>query len=386
MTNSKRQLAKSRAAALTTLLWFPVLASAEWGLNLTQGVTPYSREVYSLHMLILWICVVIGVVVFGAMLYAIIKFRKSRGAVAAQWHESATVEIIWTIIPFITLIAISIPATKALIMMEDVARSDMTIKITGYQWKWHYDYIDDGFGFFSSLGRRSNEARQRNSGVDPRTVENYLLEVDNRVVVPVGKKIRFLTTAADVIHSWWVPALGWKRDAVPGFINESWAVIDEPGVYRGQCAELCGKDHGFMPIVLEAVPAADYAAWVEQMKAAQAETAALDHKRWRQEELLARGEQLYRRDCATCHKDNGEGVAGIFPALAGNPVAIGPLTEYLDVLLRDSKDHSLAALRERLSDADIAAVVTYNRQAWGNRGEDIVQPADVAVAREDSKI
>ena len=249
------------------LLISPTIACAAWELNLPRGVTPFSKEIYDLHMLVLGVCCVIGVVVFGAMLYSMIAFRKSKGAEAAQWHESTKVEVLWTIIPFVILVGLAVPATKALIMMEDVSDADMTVKVTGYQWKWHYQYVDDGIGFFSAISTDSNVARQLNSGIDPTTVQNYLLDVDKRVVVPVNKKIRFLTTAADVIHAWWVPALGWKRDAIPGFINESWAYIEEPGVYRGQCAELCGKDHGFMPIVIEAVSEADYAAWVEKMRA-----------------------------------------------------------------------------------------------------------------------
>ena len=267
----------TKLAAITAFSGLPGMAFADWELNLPRGVTPYSHTVYDLHMLILWICTIIGIVVFGLMLYSIIKFRKSQGAQAAQWHESTTVEVAWTLVPFVILVAISVPATKALIMMEDVSNSDMTIKVTGYQWKWHYQYIDEGIGFFSTLAAPSNAARQLNSGIDPNSVDNYLLEVDNHLVVPINKKIRFLTTAGDVIHAWWVPALGWKRDAIPGYINESWATIEEPGVYRGQCAELCGKDHGFMPIVVEALPEAEYAAWVETMRAAtkQAEQAPL---------------------------------------------------------------------------------------------------------------
>ncbi len=260
---------RSVYAGVTTaaLLISPTIASAAWELNLPRGVTPFSKEIYDLHMLVLGVCCVIGVVVFGAMLYSMIAFRKSKGAEAAQWHESTKVEVLWTIIPFVILVGLAVPATKALIMMEDVSDADMTVKVTGYQWKWHYQYVDDGIGFFSTISTDSNVARQLKSGIDPTTVQNYLLDVDKRVVVPINKKIRFLTTAADVIHAWWVPALGWKRDAVPGFINESWAYIEEPGVYRGQCAELCGKDHGFMPIVVEAVSEADYAAWVEKMRA-----------------------------------------------------------------------------------------------------------------------
>jgi cytochrome c oxidase subunit II len=249
---------------LLSLSFFPFSAFADWGLNLPRGVTPFSQEIYDLHMYVLWIMCAIGVVVFGAMFYSILVHRKSRGAKAANWHHSTKVEIVWTVIPFIILIAVAIPATRSLIMMEDVANSDMTIKVTGYQWKWHYDYIGTEVDFFSTIEQKSNAARQRGSNVDPFEVENYLLDVDNYLVVPINKKIRFLTTAGDVIHAWWVPALGWKRDAIPGFINESWALIKEPGVYRGQCAELCGKDHGYMPIVVRAVPEAEYVAWVEE--------------------------------------------------------------------------------------------------------------------------
>lgn len=242
-------------------------AAAEYGLNMTPGVTNVSGEVYHLHMLIFYICCAIAVVVFGAMFYSIWKHRKSVGAQAANFHESTTVEIIWTVIPFAILISMAIPATKALINLEDASDPDMTVKVTGYQWKWHYAYPEEQIGFFSSLDAKSNEARQLGSKIDPASVENYLLDVDNRLVLPVGKKVRFLITSNDVIHSWWVRDLGWKKDAIPGFINEAWTRADKPGVYRGQCAELCGKDHGFMPIVVEFKEQADYDAWVAAQKA-----------------------------------------------------------------------------------------------------------------------
>lgn len=267
-TSAIRSSARLSAMALALL---PLFAQAEWtNLNLTRGVTPYSETVYDLHMMILWICVVIGIGVFSAIFYSILKFRKSKGAVAAQWHENTLVEFLWTAVPAVILVVMAIPATKALVMMEDVSKSDMTIKVTGYQWRWRYDYIGEGIHMYSGLARSSDAARQLNSGIDPKSVDNYLLEVDKELVLPVGRKIRFLTTASDVIHAWWVPALGWKRDAIPGYINESWALIKEPGVYRGQCAELCGKDHGFMPIVVRALPEAEYKAWVEKTKAEQA--------------------------------------------------------------------------------------------------------------------
>ena len=276
MTFSKIFGSRTKQAVVAAMLALPASASAEWGLNLPRGVTPFSREIYDLHMLILGICVVIGVAVFGVMFYSIVAFRKSKGAQAAQWHESTVVEMLWTVAPFLILVGMAVPATKALIMMEDVSGADMTIKVPGYQWKWHYEYIEEGVELYSTISSDSNVARRLDSGIDPNTVQNYLLDVDNRLIVPVNQKIRFLTTAGDVIHAWWVPALGWKRDAVPGFINESWALIDEIGVYRGQCAELCGKDHGFMPIVVEAVSESDYAAWIEQQKSESDQPVALN--------------------------------------------------------------------------------------------------------------
>ena len=234
----------------------------KWGLNLSKGVTPFSQDIYDLHMIVLFIVTIIGVGVFGAMFYAMYAFRKSKGAQAEAWHENHVVEAIWTIIPLFILIGIAVPATEALIKMEDVSGSEMTVKVTGYQWMWQYEYVDSGVSMYSKIAESSNFARQRGSGVDPSSVENYLLDVDQVVVLPVDTKIRFLTTAADVIHAWWVPALGWKRDAIPGFINESWAIIEKTGIYRGQCAELCGKDHGFMPIVIKVVEKDEFNRWV----------------------------------------------------------------------------------------------------------------------------
>ena len=236
----------------------------KWGLNLPKGVTPFSQDIYDLHMIVLIIVTIIGVGVFGAMFYAMYAFRKSKGAQAEAWHENHVVEAIWTVIPLFILVGIAVPATEALIKMEDVSGSEMTVKVTGYQWMWQYDYVDSGVSMYSKIAESSNFARQRGSGIDPSSVDNYLLEVDQVVVLPVDTKIRFLTTAADVIHAWWVPALGWKRDAIPGFINESWAKIEKTGTYRGQCAELCGKDHGFMPIVIKVVEKDEFDSWVAQ--------------------------------------------------------------------------------------------------------------------------
>lgn len=258
-----RQLAKRSGVGLggVLLLWGTGV-HAELALNMPRGVTPVSHEVYDLHMLIFWICVVIGVVVYGVMFWSIFHHRKSRGAVPAQFHESTLIEVIWTVIPLLILVGMAVPATKTLVKMYDSREAELTVKVTGYQWRWQYDYLDQNVGFLSVLSTPT--AQIRNNA--PKN-EHYLLEVDNPLVVPVGKKVRILTTAADVIHSWWVPELGWKKDAIPGFINESWTLIEKPGIYRGQCAELCGKDHGFMPIVVKAVPEAEFKDWLTQMQA-----------------------------------------------------------------------------------------------------------------------
>ncbi len=242
-------------------------ARADWALNMTQGVTSTSQEAYDLHMLVLWICTIVGIGVFGVMIYAIATFRKSKGAVAATFTHSTTAEVIWTVIPTLVLVFLGYETAPALVRIDDTRNSEMTIKITGYQWKWQYDYVGQDYAFFSTLAQTSNAARQLDSGVNPQDVENYLLEVDHPLVVPAGVKIRYLLTANDVLHAWWVPAFSVKRDAIPGYVNEGWFKIDKPGVYRGQCAELCGKDHGFMPIVVEALPKAEFDAWLAAQKA-----------------------------------------------------------------------------------------------------------------------
>jgi cytochrome c oxidase subunit II len=244
-------------------------AMAAWSdVNLRVGVTELSREIYNLHMLILWICVVIAAAVFGVMIYSIATFRKSKGAVPASFDHNTKAEVIWTVIPVMILVAMAVPAAKTLVKIDDTRGSELTIKVTGYQWKWQYEYVDQGVSFFSTLARTSDEARQLDSGIAPTSVENYLLEVDNPLVVPVGRKVRVLITANDVIHAWWVPDFGMKRDAIPGYINEMWFNAEKPGIYRGQCAELCGRDHGFMPVVVEVKPQDEYDAWLEAQKAA----------------------------------------------------------------------------------------------------------------------
>ena len=353
---------------------------AEFPLNLTEGVTPTSQKVYELHMIILYIVTIIGIAVFAVMCWSIFHHRKSKGAVAAQFHHSTFAEITWTIIPILILVALAIPATKTLIFMEQTGDAEITIKATGYQWKWKYDYMEEGISFFSALAQEDNEARQVGSDVDVSKIENYLTNVDNEVVLPVKTKIRILTTAADVIHSWWVPALGWKRDAIPGFINDNWTYIEEPGVYRGKCAELCGKDHGFMPIVINAVSKEEYAAWVEEKKAEQ--VAAASGEDMTMAELMEKGKAVYGTFCSACHMPEGQGVDGVFPALAGGAIATGPVAGHLDMVINGSKANPMMqAFGEQMSDADLAAVITYERNAWGNDTGDMVQPSDVKAAR-----
>ena len=375
-----RKINKLFSLIITTLLLSPNIAFADLKLNMTQGVTSISQDVYSLHMLVLWIVTIVGIVVFGVIIYSLIYHRKSKGAVAAQFHESTTVEVIWTIVPLVVLVLIAIPATKTLLYIEDASNPDITIKVTGWQWKWQYEYLDEGINFFSNLDAKSNEARQRNSGVDVRTVEHYLLDVDNPIVIPVGKKVRFLATANDVIHSWWVPALGMKRDAIPGYINEFWTRVDEPGVYRGQCAELCGRDHGFMPIVVNAVSESEYQSWVKGQKLAMAEAEAGSDKVWTKADLMKRGEQVYNASCAACHQANGAGIPGVFPGMINSKITIGPAADHIDIVVNGKAGTAMQAFGPQLNDADLAAVITYERNSWGNAAS-VVQPADVKAAR-----
>ena len=375
-----RKINRLFSLIIATLLFIPNIAFAELKLNLTEGVTSISQQAYDLHMLVLWIVTIVGIAVFAVIIYSLIYHRKSKGAVAAQFHESTTVEVIWTIVPLVVLVLIAIPATKTLLYIEDASNPDITIKVTGWQWKWQYEYLDEGINFFSNLDAKSNEARQRNSGVDVRTVEHYLLDVDNPIVIPVGKKVRFLATANDVIHSWWVPALGMKRDAIPGYINEFWTRVDEPGVYRGQCAELCGKDHGFMPIVVNAVSESEYQSWVQGQKLAMAEAEAGSDKVWTKADLMKRGEQVYNASCAACHQANGAGIPGVFPGMINSKITIGPAADHIDIVVNGKAGTAMQAFGPQLNDADLAAVITYERNSWGNAAS-VVQPADVKAAR-----
>ena len=366
---------KQLFAALTLMTLGQGSAHADYTLNLMKGVTDLSNEVYDLHMLILWICVFIGIGVFGTMFYSIYFHRKSMGHKAEQFHENTTVEIIWTIIPTVILIAMAIPATKSLMDMDNVQESEMSIKVTGWQWKWEYEYLDNGIHFFSSLDEASNQARQKNSGIDPRSVPHYLLNVDKPLVVPANTKIRFLFTAADVIHSWWVPDLGWKKDTIPGFINEAWTFVEKPGTYRGQCTELCGKDHGFMPIVVIVKEKADYELWVkEQKELALAEANAAD-KDWAAEELIAKGEIVYANNCSSCHMADGAGLAGTFPAITGSAIVTGDMNAQVDLMMNGKG--MMPAFGQMLSAVDFAAVSTFIRNGLGNGVGDSIQPSAI---------
>jgi cytochrome c oxidase subunit 2 len=373
-------VAAAVTAAVIAAFWLLLAAPGYTGneINMTRGVTAQSVISYQLHMVILWICVVIGVIVFSAMFISIVLHRKSKGHEAAGFTHSATAEIIWTIIPVLILVAMAVPATRALLNMEVAPETEMTIKITGFQWRWKYEYLEDEIQFISSLHPESNAARRLSSGTDPLTIENYLLEVDKPLVLPANTKIKFLITADDVIHSWWVPALGWKRDAVPGFINEAWTEIMEPGVYRGQCAELCGKDHGFMPIVLKVLPKTEYGAWVQEQRRSMAQEQAEIERLWTRDELMALGKNVYAAQCATCHQADGLGLAPAFPALAGSDLANGPLNNYIEVVLHGREGTAMQAWGNMLSDSDIAATLTYARNAFGNETGDVVQPQTIA--------
>lgn len=380
---SVSKLVKPFLVVLAVLLsGVPQISLADYALNLTEGVTSLSREVYELHMLALWMVTAIGILVFGLMIWSIIHHRKSRGVKAAQFHHSTKWEAIWTIIPILILLAFAAPATRTMITMEDSEETEMTIKVTGYQWKWHYDYLDEGISFFSSLDPEHNDARQPGSGVDVSQIENYLLEVDNPVVVPINKKIRILLTANDVIHAWWVPALGWKRDAIPGFVNVNWTMLTEPGIYRGQCAELCGKDHGYMPVVIKAVTEPEYREWLEQTRRTQAEAAAGVDREWTMAELMQRGEQVYRTSCVGCHQAEGQGLPPTFPALTASPIALGPIENHIDIVLNGSPGTTMQAFGQQLNPVDVAAVVTYERNALGNSVGDMAQPSQVQAMRQ----
>ncbi|WP_372522700.1 cytochrome c oxidase subunit II [Sulfuricaulis sp.] len=349
---------------------------AEYALNFQKPVTPVAHRILELHNMILLICVIIFVIVFGVMFYSIFAHRKSRGYKPATFHDNATLEVVWTVIPFLILVSMAIPSTATLLEMSDTSKSDLTIKITGYQWKWKYDYPDQDVSFFSTLATPRDQVENKAA-----KGEHYLLEVDNPIVVPVGKKVRFLVTANDVIHSWWVPQLGVKKDAIPGFINEFWTRADEVGTFRGQCAELCGKDHGFMPIVVNAVSPEDFTKWVAVQKGKAAAESAGSTKTWSKDELMEKGKKAYAATCAACHGPEGKGIPGVFPALEGSKIATGPVEEHIKTVLHGRASGKFGAqmpsFAAQLSDADAAAIITFERNALGNKTGDVVQPSQV---------
>ncbi len=341
--------------------------------NMAKGVTEIGAEIYDLHMLILWICVVIGIAVFAVMFYSIIYHRKSRGYEPAQFHESTKVEIAWTVVPFLILIGMAVPATSTLLETYNTDDAEIDILVTGYQWKWKYEYLDENgenVTFFSNLTTPQSEIyNSQTKG------ENYLLEVDEPLVIPVDTKVRFLLTANDVIHSWWVPEIAVKKDAIPGFINEAWTKVPEQGVYRGQCTELCGAYHGFMPVEVHAVSREEYDAWLTAKRADKVAQAAAASKALSLDELMAKGESVYNAQCMACHGMNGEG--GVGKPIAGSAVALGDIGRHLDVGIKGVAGTAMQAFGGQMSDVDMAAVITYQRNAFGNNTGDIVQPSDV---------
>jgi len=345
-------------------------------LNLSPGVTPISQDVYGLHMTIIAICAVIALIVYGVLGFTIVRYRRSKHAVAASFVENRRLEISWTVVPFLILVAMAVPATRVLTDMDDFAAADLTIKITGQQWKWRYEYLDHGIDFFSTLSTPIDQIE----GDSPKD-QWYLLEVDRPLVVPVGRKVRFLVTSNDVIHSWWVPELGVKRDAIPGFIHESWARIDTPGTYRGQCAELCGVNHGFMPIVVNALDESGFEGWLEARLTERREVVASVGD-WSMETAMRRGADLYGRNCAACHKRDGAGLAPTFPSLVTSSVVVGQSVErHVDLVLQGVPGSAMQGFAPQLDDEELAAIVTYERNAWGHKTGDLVTPSQIRARR-----
>jgi cytochrome c oxidase subunit 2 len=363
-------------AALGALAVSPPAHAIAWYFQ--SPASQMARDIDQLHQYVMWLIIVIFIGVFGFMFYSCWAHRKSVGHKADQFHENTTVELLWTIIPAIILVIIAWPVTKTVIAQKDTTAADITVKVTGYQWKWGYDYLKgegEGITFLSAL----STPRAQIEGSEPKG-ENYLLEVDNEMVVPVGKKVRVIVTAADVIHAWWVPAFGAKQDAVPGFLRDIWFRADQEGVYRGQCTELCGKEHAYMPIVVRAVSQDQYAQWVGEKKKAMAAAADDPGKKWALGDLAARGEKVYAANCVACHQANGKGTPPAFPPLDGGKLTTGPKEGHIDIVLNGKPGTAMAAFGKQLNDTDIAAVVTYERNSWSNKAG-IVQPAEVKARR-----
>ena len=360
----------------------------EHQLNLQAPVTKIATEINDLHTWMMVVCLVIFVAVFGVMFYSVFKHRRSLGHKPATFHESTAVEIAWTVVPFLIVIGMALPATKTVVAMKDTSNADITIKATGMQWKWGYDYLKgqgEGIAFLSNLSTPRSQVGEPGIAPTEKRGENYLMEVDNEVVVPVNKKIRIVLTANDVIHAWMIPAFGVKQDAIPGFVRDTWFKAEKIGTYRGQCAELCGKEHAFMPIVVKVVSDADYKVWVDGKMKEMAALADDPSKVWTIDELKTKGEKVYAANCVVCHQANGKGVPGAFAPLDGSAVVNGPKADQIHVLLNGQKSGKYPSEMpawKQLSDSDIAAVITYTRNNWSNKAaENIVQPAEVLAAR-----
>ena len=352
---------------------------ARYGFQTPQ--TSVAHQIYDLHLVVLGIGIAIAVLVFAFMFYAILRHRRSLGHEAKQFSDNKPIQVLWTLIPCLIVVGMAWPATHTVIAMKDTSSPDLTIKVTGYQWKWHYEYLGEDVSFYSDL----STPRDQIENAAPKGA-SYLLEVDRPLVVPVGKKVRILITANDVIHSWWVPAFGVKQDAIPGFVRDSWFRVDTPGVYRGQCAELCGKEHGFMPVVVEALPEEQYKTWLADQQAEKKTAAAAANvaaeKTYALGELKTEGEKVYGRNCVACHQANGQGVPGAFPAIAHGAITTGPIAGHVDIVMNGSrKNPAMAAWKGQLSDLELAAVITYERNAFGNTMGDMVQPKDILAAR-----
>jgi cytochrome c oxidase subunit 2 len=362
--------------SLPAFVFFPVLAHADYALNLHPPATGQAQDIFDLHTTILWICVAIFVVVFVPMFFALVRHRKSAGHQAAKFHDNLTVEIIWTLIPVLILLAMAWPATRLVVSMKDTSKEDLTIKVTGHQWKWEYEYLGDDIRFISN----SSTPKAQIDGEQAKG-ENYLLEVDRPMVVPAGKKVRLVMTSSDVIHAWWIPAFGVKQDAVPGFIRDTWFKADTPGIYRGQCAELCGVGHGFMPVVVEVVTPEKFAAWKDEQKALLAAASANAGKTYSLSELKDMGEKVYTTNCMACHQATGMGIPGAFPALNDSPMVTKDLAGHIDIVLNGKPNTAMAAFGKQLSDLELAAVITYERNSWNNKTGERVQAADIAARR-----
>ena len=369
-------LSKSAFAALLMLSLYPSKVLSDWdALNMREGVTQVSRDVFELHMLIFYICVAIGAVVFSVMFYSLFRYTKKRNPNPSTFHESTKLEVAWTIVPFLILIAMAVPASKTLTEIYDDEEGEINIQVVGYQWKWEYKYLEDDINFFSNLSTDQDEIYN----LVPKG-ENYLLEVDEPLIIPVDTRVRFLITANDVIHSWWVPDFAIKQDAIPGFINTAWTRAEETGIYRGNCTELCGKNHGFMPVVVKVVEKDEYNDWVLAKKEEAIKLAELTEKEWSLAELTQRGEGVYQKNCVACHQMNGEGLPPIFPALAGSDIVMFDKGRNVEILMEGVQGAAMQSFANQLSEVDMAAVITYTRQAWGNAengdGEYVV-PSDI---------